>query len=698
MYYYKINYIAGSLLTLVITLLLGSLIFIKGRGGNIVKSYFLLMLSIAAFSLGMLLSSMFNDSKHALLLTRFSHAGVSFIPVFYFHFIVKLMRLEDKQRQAAVIGYILAACFSLLNLTPYLVKGISFKLGMNLAEPGIFYMFFIIFFITYPAYAHYLIYRSFSKLSDIGKRQIRYVTIAGMSGLSGGSLIFFSVYGVNIPFLGPMALYFVAASNLFVAIATYTVRLMGFEIIKRRTLIFSTLYGVIVGGFVACIFILQNFLSVNFNLNRWALPVAALFILTIFIRPLEQFLAKATDTFLYQRGYDYMLALKSIAKGMTLIGDTKKLLKLMVRFMSREIRVTGCAIYIFNKTANAYLREVYRGFTSQSILNRMDAESPFVKWLIEKKEPVSYESIVGWIQGERVFPQRLMLKRTLDQIRVAMEKMGAVLCIPSFLRGEMIGFIALGSKLSGNIYTKDDFSFLVTLANSAAIAFENARMHEELNERIKRLETLYKEEHTLFLDAASAFSYAIDAKNGYAHAHALKSSAYAIATTKELEKLLPYVNFNESFYETLRIASLLHDVGKIGIPDSILKKQSRLTLAEEEKLKEHVIIGQRILKPIREIEDSFDIIRHHHENFDGTGYPDGLKGNEIPMASRIIAVCNAYDSMVNGRYHKKPVTKEAALKELEDKKGSQFDPVVVDAFIRGLADPKNKVILSRPVV
>jgi HD-GYP domain-containing protein (c-di-GMP phosphodiesterase class II) len=682
MYYYRLNYIAGSALTLVITLLLGLAIFIKGRGGNVVRSYFMLMLSIALFSLGILLSSIFNDNAHTLFFTRFCHIGASFIPIFYFKFIIKLMRIEGRLRKVLITGYILSGCFALLNFTPYFVKGVSTKLGMRFADPGVFYALFIFFFIAYPFYAHYLACILSGSLSDIRKKQIHYVITAGVFGLSGGSLMFFGVYGIDIPFFGPAALYFVAVSNLFVAIATYTVRLMGFEIIKRRTLIFSALYGIIVGCFVASVFIAQRFLSLHISLNRWLLPVAGLFMLTVFIRPLEQFLIKVTDNFLYQRGYDYMPALKNIAKGMTLIGDTKKLLKLMARFISKEIRVTGCAVYIFDKTAGSYVREVCRGFKGQQTAEKIDAEHPLAKWLVEKKEPISYESVVNWIQGEKVFPQRLILKRTLEQIRIAMEKMGAELCVPSFLRGDMIGFLALGAKLSGHIYTKDDFSFLATLANNAAIAFENARMYEELNERIKKLEALYKEEHALFLDAASAFSYAIDSKDGYTHAHALKSTDYAIAVTKELEKLLPYVNFSEAFYETLRIASLLHDVGKIGIPDSILKKQSKLTPEETEKIKEHVIIGQKILKPIKEIEDSFTIIRHHHENFDGTGYPDGLKGNEIPMASRIIAVCNAYDTMICGRPHRKPMAKEAALKELEDNKGGQFDPIVVDAFVR----------------
>jgi len=267
---------------------------------------------------------------------------------------------------------------------------------------------------------------------------------------------------------------------------------------------------------------------------------------------------------------------------------------------------------------------------------------------------------------------------------VAMTKLGGSLCVPSFLRGEMIGFLVLGEKLSGDRYTTDDMSLLSTLSNNTAIALENARMYEELNERIAKLKRLYKEEHLLFLDAASAFSYAIDTKDNYSHTHSLKVADYCYATTKELEKLLPYVNFNEDFYDTLRIASLLHDVGKIGISDRILKKKGKLTGKEVEELRKHTEIGEMILNPIREIKDAFKLIRHHHENFDGTGYPDGLKGNDIPLVSRIIGVANAYDTMTSDRPHRKAVKKKVAIAELEEKTGLQFDPVVVEAFVKAL--------------
>ncbi|MDD5504016.1 MAG: HD domain-containing protein [Candidatus Omnitrophica bacterium] len=686
MCYYKLHYIAGSVFTLLITLLLGSLIYFRGRRGEVVRSYYLLMLSIAEFSLCTLLFCLFNDKDYTLFFARASYIGVSFVPIFYFHFIIKLMGLTEKIKRVLSAGYILAVIFSGLSFSPLIVKSISFKLGLNFNDPGVLHPVFMLFFAGFPAYAHYLMGRSIGRLSDIGKRQMKYVTIAGICGLSGGSLMFFTVYGVSIPIIGPMALYFVALANLFVAIATYVVRLMGVEVIRRRTLIFSILYGASVGSFVAFVFILQRHLSASFNVNRWILPVAAVFILTVFIRPLEKFLAGFTDAFLYQRGYDYMLVLRNVAKGMTLITDTRKLLNLMVRFISKEVRITGSSAYIFNKTLNSYIREVRRGFKGQQTLERVDADNPLVKWLMEKREPISYESVLSWIQGDRIFPQRIILKKTLDHIRVTMEKTGAVLCVPSFLRGQMIGFIVLGPKLSGNIYTSDDFSLLSTLANNAAIAFENARMYEELTERIYKLDALYKEEHALFLDAASAFSFAIDSKDGYTYAHTRRLSNYAMATAKELEKLLPYINFNDSFYETLHIASLLHDVGKIGIPDRILKKRSALTDEEKEKFKEHVTIGQNILKPIKEIGDSFDVIRHHHENFDGTGYPDGLKGNAIPMASRIIAVCNGFDIMTSTYLEGEPVTRQQAIEKLKEKSGSFFDPVIVDAFIAAYAN------------
>lgn len=455
--------------------------------------------------------------------------------------------------------------------------------------------------------------------------------------------------------------------------------------IKRKTLVFSLLYAVAVSIFVALVFIGQRLLSVYFNLNRWIMPVAALFVITVFIRPLENLLALLTDKILYQRRYDYMITLKNAAKGMTLITDIERLLRLIAHLVSKKVRVSGCAIYLLNTSTGNYVKEVNRGFQGLEIPKGIHRDSPFIDWLLEKKQPFSYNNLLTWIKSEKLFPhRRLISKKTLEQIRLTMEKLGGSLCVPSFLRGKMIGFMVLGEKLSGDQYTGEDISLLSTLSNHTAIALENVRMYEELNEKITKLNRLYQDEHNLFLDAASAFSYAIDTKDSYTHAHALKVADYSIAITKELEKVLPDINFDKDFYDTLKIASLLHDVGKIGIADKILKKQGPLTKEEMEQLKKHTVIGETILHPIREIKEVFVLIRHHHENYDGTGYPDGLKGNEIPMVSRIIAVANAYDTMTTSRPYRKEMKKEEAIEELRRKAGAQFDPVIVEAFLKTL--------------
>ena len=681
---YNLNYMIGSIATFLITLILSFLLIVKGKGGRVTRSYLFIMVSIACWSLGIFMLTVLKPGSASLFWGRFLHISASIIPVLYFHFVIKLISLDNKQKKFTRTGHILALIFSALSCTPYLIRSVSYKIGLSYPDPGILYPLFILYFISYPAYAYYLSHKARNELTDLGKRQLRYITIAGLLGFTGGALTFLTAYGINIPVIGPIALYLVAAANLFVALATYTVRLMDVELIRRRTLIFSLLYGAIVGTFVLLVFVGQRAISVHFTINKWIIPFIALFTITIFIRPLENFLAQLTDKVLYQRKYDYLLTLKNAAKGMNLVTDTDRLLSLMVRLISKEIRVAGCAVYLLNKNTNSYKKEVSRGFSQKELSSEVAKDSSFVEWLSEKKQVLSYDNVLNWIQGERLFPSRLILKRTLEQIRVTMKRMGASLCIPSFLRGELIGVLVLGPKLSGARYVKDDILLLSTLSNNAAIAFENARMHEELKTRIAKLKQLYEEEHGLFLDAASAFSYAIDTKDNYTHAHALKVTSYAIAITDELKNSLPNMNFDERFYETLRIAAILHDVGKIGVPDKILKKRTKLTKQEEAQLREHTVIGETILHPIKEIEEVFAVIRHHHENFDGTGYPDGLAGDQIPFMSRIIAVANTYDSITSDRPHRKAASRKEAIEEITRQARSQFDPLITEALIKNV--------------
>jgi HD-GYP domain-containing protein (c-di-GMP phosphodiesterase class II) len=136
----------------------------------------------------------------------------------------------------------------------------------------------------------------------------------------------------------------------------------------------------------------------------------------------------------------------------------------------------------------------------------------------------------------------------------------------------------------------------------------------------------------------------------------------------------------------------LHDIGKIGVPDAILHKNGNLKPDEWVVMKQHCEIGARIVEPITKLRKVGDIIKHHQEKYDGTGYPDGLKGEEIPLESRIIAVVDAYHAMVSDRPYRKALPEEVALKELKSNIGTQFDPVVVGAFVRAWEKGKIKKI------
>jgi putative nucleotidyltransferase with HDIG domain len=133
--------------------------------------------------------------------------------------------------------------------------------------------------------------------------------------------------------------------------------------------------------------------------------------------------------------------------------------------------------------------------------------------------------------------------------------------------------------------------------------------------------------------------------------------------------------------DDLALGALLHDIGKIGVPDQILHKPGRLTEEEHEVIKRHPVLGAEMLAPMEELTRAIPAVRHHHERFDGRGYPDGLRGEDIPLEGRVVSVADAFDSMVRNWAHGMGLSRHAALEEVERNSGTQFDPLVVRALL-----------------
>jgi HD-GYP domain-containing protein (c-di-GMP phosphodiesterase class II) len=224
---------------------------------------------------------------------------------------------------------------------------------------------------------------------------------------------------------------------------------------------------------------------------------------------------------------------------------------------------------------------------------------------------------------------------------------------------------------------------------------ENERLLGELEEAYEQLQTTVVDSETerdiiyaelrekiqkyqrLFLGTLKVLTAAIEAKDPYTRGHSARVNEYAKAIGVEL-------GLSDEQLEFLQYAALLHDVGKIGIDEKILCKPGKLDRKEWGTIRDHPLMGAGIIEPIELFSEILPFVIHHHEAFDGDGYPRGLTGSEIPYGARIITVADAFDAMTSDRPYRKAFSVDAALEELQDNSGTQFDPTVVEAFLAAI--------------
>jgi len=231
------------------------------------------------------------------------------------------------------------------------------------------------------------------------------------------------------------------------------------------------------------------------------------------------------------------------------------------------------------------------------------------------------------------------------------------------------------SKLHGLLAASRRLN-LGLVENNLALEKQNTLLAGRIEDATTNLSQLYEDLRSTYMRTIKVLAQTIDARDHYTHSHSENVVHYAVAIAKEMK--LPARDI-----ELIRQACELHDLGKIGVEDSILLKTSSLTPVEWEQIRKHPAIGAQILEPLTFLNAVVGLVRQHHEHYDGSGYPEGRKGDDILLGARIIHVADAYEAMRSARsYRKIPLMKDAAVLEIKRNSGSQFDPRIVDVFLR----------------
>ena len=237
----------------------------------------------------------------------------------------------------------------------------------------------------------------------------------------------------------------------------------------------------------------------------------------------------------------------------------------------------------------------------------------------------------------------------------------SIMAAPLLSKDKVFGVIVICDKVSNEPFNKDDIVLFSNVTAQISIAVENYELNQDAEKT--------------YLETITALAVAVEARDRYSKGHLDRVADYVECLGKAMK-------LDEEMMKILKSGAILHDVGKIGISDEVLKKQGSLNKEEQKEMEQHVIIGVNIIKPIRHMSALCDLVRYHQELYNGTGYPDGLKGEEIPLSARVLKICDTYDAMTTDRPYHKAMNKEDAKNEIRAKKGIDFDPEITEKFLK----------------
>lgn len=320
--------------------------------------------------------------------------------------------------------------------------------------------------------------------------------------------------------------------------------------------------------------------------------------------------------------------------------DISNICQQVVEEIGRVLDVQTIAVMLLDEKSRNLTVQAWTGKVPKPVGAVMvDAsEEPFAQIFERKKPMVIHDSAAG-----AALPLPLQ----------------TALCVPLVTDSRNIGMLIAGDNTSGKEFRSQEIKLIDALSGEIAAAIKKAQLYE----RIRRQ----------FMSTVEALASAIDAKDPYTYGHSRRVAQISAAISQEL-------GMSREDVSAIELAALLHDIGKIGTPEHILRKPGRLEAEEIEIIKKHPLLGAQILSTIDELQEVMAWVRHHHEQYDGKGYPDKSMADNIPLPARIISIADSYDAMTSDRPYRKGMDPIRVVDIMEDLAGSQFDPHVFRAF------------------
>ncbi len=371
----------------------------------------------------------------------------------------------------------------------------------------------------------------------------------------------------------------------------------------------------------------------------------------------QKVITSAPPTFIPENNQeDPLIALLKVGRTIAVETNIDTLLKIIAQEIKQALNADRCTVFLLDEEKHELWSKVALGLGMQEI--RFASNLGLAGHVATTGETVNIKDAYT----DKRFNKEIDMQTGY--------KTKTILCMPiRNLSHQIVGVFQVLNKKGGEFTAKDE-DLLIAIGSSAGIALENANL-------FNKQKILIEEQKQLFSSFIDTLSASIDARDKITSGHSKRVTMYASLICDEL-------NMNEKEKEVIKHASLLHDIGKIGIKDSILQKEGKLTPEEYDHIKQHANITHDILGKIyvsKEFENVAQIASSHHERYDGTGYFQGLKGDDIPLGGRILAVSDVFDAITSKRHYRSKMQIQDAIKILMDGSGSHFDKKIVDVFL-----------------